>query len=107
MKDFRKPAPDFKHRVDHQKTRSERYFSDILRSTQFTFGGQSCLSTLATRGRVAKTSLFLEDSLSGTDNGRDRLIKAWSGLGSVGDFSRLQRESSLGGCVLVQIGDQG
>src|SRR5207245_2167103 len=34
----------------------------------------------ATRGSVAKTSLFLEHLVSGCDNGRDGLIKAQSAL---------------------------
>jgi len=33
-----------------------------------------------TQGSVAKTPYFLEHSLSGGDNRRDRLFRAWSGL---------------------------
>ncbi len=54
-------------------------------------------TALASRDAIAKTPLFLEHSLSGSDNGRDRLIRAWSWLGSVGDFSRFQRGLCLGG----------
>ena len=58
-------------------------------------------------GRSLRPPIFLEHFLSGDDNGRDRLIKAQSGLGSAGNYPRLQRETSPFLDVPVQIHDQG
>jgi hypothetical protein len=44
-----------------------------------------CETTRATQDSVAKTPYFLEHSLSGNDNGRDRLFKAQFGLSRLGE----------------------
>jgi len=63
--------------------------------------------THATRDRVAKTPFFLEHLLSGTDNGRVKLIEARSGLGSVGNYRTFQHESSSDLRTPLQMRDQG
>jgi len=45
-------------------------------------------------GQSLRPPIFLEHFLSGSDNGRDRLIKTRSRPGSAGDYPRLQRETS-------------
>jgi len=50
---------------------------------------------------------FLENFLSDSNNGRNSLIKAQSGLGSIGDYPRLQRGLSPVLDVPVQILNQG
>src|SRR5207245_7035256 len=50
---------------------------------------------------------FLEHFPSGSDSGRDSLIKAQSGLRSVGNYPRLQRGIPPFLIVLVQILSQG
>jgi len=62
--------------------------------TGFTFttvrGDHSCVA-----GPLTHTPLFPDRSLSGTDNGRIRLIRAWSGLGSVDHYLAFQRKCPL------------
>ena len=58
--------------------------------------------------RVAKTSYFsLEHFLSGNDNERDRLIRAYSGLELIGNYPRLRRGLSTFRVGSVQILIQG
>ena len=78
-----------------------------LQVNRFSFGGLSELASHAARGPVAKTPYFLEHFLSGGDNARVLLIGGWSGLGSVGNYSRFQRETSKVLNRPVQIRDQG
>jgi hypothetical protein len=59
------------------------------------------------RKTAAQDPLFLEESLSGIDNGRVLQIEAWSGLGSVEDYPRFQRGLCLAGRLPVQIAIQG
>src|SRR5438309_329877 len=65
-------------------------------ATQFSFGLVRTLLSCQTKP-LCKTPLFLEDLLSGADNGRDRLIRARSGLVSTEDYPRFQRGVCLGG----------
>jgi hypothetical protein len=44
-----------------------------------------CETTRATRDSVAKTPYFLEHSLSGSHNGREKLTKAQYGLSWLGE----------------------
>jgi hypothetical protein len=68
----------------------------------------SASTTHATRGRVAKNPLFfVEHFPSGSDNGRDRLIKAQSRLDSVRNYPRLQRAISRVLDVPLQILNRG
>jgi len=67
----------------------------------------SRFASLASRGLVAKTPYFLESSLTGSDNGRDRLLKAQSGLSWSGEKRDQPSESSGGLAVTSQIRDQG
>jgi hypothetical protein len=57
--------------------------------------------------RSLRPPIFLEHFLSGTDNRRVRLFKAYSGHGSIGNYPRLQRGISHVLGTLVQILNQG
>ena|SRR5712692_3636631 len=67
----------------------------------------SCQALMRRERQSLRPPIFLEHFLSGTDNGRNRLIKAQSGLGSIGDYPRLQRGLSPVLDVPVQILNQG
>jgi hypothetical protein len=59
------------------------------------------------RKMAAQDPPFLDNSLSGIENGRVLLIEAWFGLGSVGDYPRFQRGVCLASWLPVQIANQG
>ncbi len=58
-------------------------------------------------GRSLRPPFFLHHPPSGNDNGRDGRIGAGSGLGSIGNYPSLKRETSLVLDVPVQIMIQG
>ena len=64
-------------------------------------------TTHATRDSLAKTPYFPKHLLSGSDYGRDRLIRARFRLGSLGDYPCFQRRSSRVLDVPVQMLNQG
>ena len=87
--------------------RLEGYESETLTVSSFSECVICGFRSSAARGAVAKTPFFLEHFLSGIDSGRDGLIKAQSGLRSVGNYPRSQRGLSHVLDVPVQILNQG